>query len=79
MIKGSIVEYKLCLADESQEQASQHSQASSVLQPSQGGWRFKGSRARITEIGEEAGDETEYCIEMIVSARAPSFRIFGNG
>ncbi len=77
MIKGQIVEYKLALADESQEEAnSQLSQASSV----QRGWRFKGSRARIKEIGDEAGDETQYCIEMIVSARVPKeLRIFRNG
>jgi hypothetical protein len=52
MIKGQIVEYKLAPADESQEEASQLSQASSVLQSSQRSWRFKGSRARITEVGE---------------------------
>ncbi len=79
MIKGQIVEYKLALADESQEEASQLSQASSVPQSSQRGWRFKGSRARIKEVGDEAGDETQYCIEMLVSARVPSVRIFGNG
>ena len=76
MIKGAIVEYKLAPADESQQgEDSQHSQASSVLQSSQCGWRFKGSRARIKEVGEEAGDETEYCIEMIVSAREPDVGI----
>jgi hypothetical protein len=79
MIKGEIVVYKLAPADESEEEASQLSQASSVLQSSQGGWRFKGSRARIKEVGEEAGDETQYCIEIIVSERVPSVAIFGNG
>lgn len=77
MIKGAIVEYKLAPSDESEVEAisSQLSQASSVLQSSQGGWRFKGSRARIKEVGEEAGNDTEYCIEMIVSARVPNVGI----
>ena len=75
MIKGAIVEYKLAPSDESEVEASQLSQASSVLQSSQSGWRFKGSRARIKEVGEEAGDDTEYCIEMVVSARVPNVGI----
>ena len=80
MIKGQIVEYKLAPADEDQDEASsQLSQASSVLQTSQRSWRFKGSRARIKEVGEDAGDETQYCVEMLVSACVPSVRIFGNG
>jgi hypothetical protein len=68
MKKGDTVVYKLApsVPEDADDQSTQETQHSSSLQSSQLGWRFKGSRALITNVGQEEGEETEYTIQMLV-------------
>jgi hypothetical protein len=71
MNKGDTVLYKLAPAipeDSGDDVSTQETQQPSSLQLSQTGWRFKGSRALITDVGSEEGDETDYLIQMLVRA-----------
>jgi len=71
--KGATVRYKLAVEleeegegeEEAQAQASQNSVST---QPAFAGWRLRGSRAIVTDVGENQANflDTEYSIEMKV-------------